>query len=174
MSDEQSKRPPELGEPGEHPLSVLLFSWMRTALFFQRQVQFATDYIKELAKQQQVANSNASMAKATQQMVDYGKATELSAKQIMRANQILPAQITDIVTSLASGQKPWLVLIQQGGQIKDMYGGIGNAQAAVGDHGQAVVFRMDFVFADFAILQFADQGGGAEGNLVEAILAMHD
>lgn len=35
MSDEQSKRPPELGEPGEHPLSVLLFSWMRTALFFR-------------------------------------------------------------------------------------------------------------------------------------------
>jgi hypothetical protein len=33
---------------------------------------------------------------------------------------------------------------------------------------------MDFVFADFAILQLADQGGGAEGNFVETILAMHD
>jgi hypothetical protein len=27
--------PPQLGEPGEHPLSILLFSWMRTALFFR-------------------------------------------------------------------------------------------------------------------------------------------
>jgi len=27
--------PPQLGEPDEHPLSVLLFSWMRTALFFR-------------------------------------------------------------------------------------------------------------------------------------------
>ena len=27
--------PPRLGEPGEHPLSVLLFSWMRTVLFFR-------------------------------------------------------------------------------------------------------------------------------------------
>lgn len=26
---------PQLGEPGEHPLSVLLFSWMRSALFFR-------------------------------------------------------------------------------------------------------------------------------------------
>jgi hypothetical protein len=26
---------PQLGEPGEHPLSVLLFSWMRTTLFFR-------------------------------------------------------------------------------------------------------------------------------------------
>lgn len=27
--------PPRLGEPGEHPLSVLLFSWMRTAVFYR-------------------------------------------------------------------------------------------------------------------------------------------
>ena len=30
MSEEKE---PGLGEPGEHPLSVLLFSWMRTPLF---------------------------------------------------------------------------------------------------------------------------------------------
>lgn len=30
MSEEKE---PILGEPGEHPLSVLLFSWMRTRLF---------------------------------------------------------------------------------------------------------------------------------------------
>ncbi len=42
MSDEhdltpgaQPEKPPQLGEPGEHPLSVLLFSWMRTQLFFR-------------------------------------------------------------------------------------------------------------------------------------------
>jgi hypothetical protein len=27
--------PPQLGEPGEHPLSILLFSWMRTKVFFR-------------------------------------------------------------------------------------------------------------------------------------------
>ncbi|MDP3736255.1 MAG: hypothetical protein Q8R02_02630 [Hyphomonadaceae bacterium] len=27
--------PPKLGDPGEHPLSVLLFSWMRSTLFFR-------------------------------------------------------------------------------------------------------------------------------------------
>ena len=27
--------PAQLGEPGEHPLSVLLFSWMRGKLFFR-------------------------------------------------------------------------------------------------------------------------------------------
>lgn len=35
MTQEKPDGPPELGEPGEHPLSVLLFSWMRTSLFFR-------------------------------------------------------------------------------------------------------------------------------------------
>lgn len=30
---EESEQPVELGEPGEHPLSVLLFSWMRGKMF---------------------------------------------------------------------------------------------------------------------------------------------
>mgnify|MGYP002133774677 CR=1 FL=1 len=97
----------------------------------QRQVKFVSDYVQEMAKAQRVANNATDMTKATQQMRDFGLTAELSQKQITRANQILPAQITDIVTSLASGQKPWLVAIQQGGQIKDMYGGIGNALKAV-------------------------------------------
>lgn len=48
----------------------------------------------------------------------------VSSKQTAAAMRQLPAQITDITTSLASGQKPWLVAIQQGGQIKDSFGGI--------------------------------------------------
>lgn len=56
----------------------------------------------------------------------------VSAKQANVALQQMPAQITDIVTSLASGQNPLLVLIQQGGQIKDSFGGIGNSLRALG------------------------------------------
>ncbi len=35
MSERKPDDTPQLGEPGEHPLSVLLFSWMRTVLFFR-------------------------------------------------------------------------------------------------------------------------------------------
>lgn len=48
-----------------------------------------------------------------------------SAGQTRAAFAQLPAQITDVFTSLAGGQNPLLVLIQQGGQIKDSFGGIG-------------------------------------------------
>ncbi len=35
----------------------------------------------------------------------------------------LPAQFTDIVTQLAGGQNPFLIMLQQGGQISDSFGG---------------------------------------------------
>lgn len=50
----------------------------------------------------------------------------ISAGQYKMAMRQLPAQITDVVTSLASGMPVWLVAVQQGGQIKDSFGGIGN------------------------------------------------
>lgn len=60
-----------------------------------------------------------------------GKTGELSAKQTAQAFRMLPAQFTDIATQLAGGQNPFLILVQQGGQIKDMFGGIGPAFRAI-------------------------------------------
>lgn len=54
------------------------------------------------------------------------KLTGISAGQYKQAMAQLPAQITDVVTSLASGMPVWLVAIQQGGQIKGSFGGVGN------------------------------------------------
>ena len=54
------------------------------------------------------------------------KLTGISAGQYKQAMAQLPAQITDVVTSLASGMPVWLVAIQQGGQINDSFGGVGN------------------------------------------------
>ena len=55
----------------------------------------------------------------------------ISVGQTRQAMRQLPAQITDIFTSLAGGQKPWLVAIQQGGQLKDSFGGIVPAARAL-------------------------------------------
>lgn len=49
-----------------------------------------------------------------------------SAGQYRNAMRMLPAQLTDIATQLAGGQSPFLILLQQGGQIKDSFGGVGN------------------------------------------------
>jgi lambda family phage tail tape measure protein len=54
------------------------------------------------------------------------KKTGVSSAQTQAALRQLPAQFSDIFTSLAGGQNPLMVLIQQGGQIKDSFGGVGN------------------------------------------------
>ncbi|EKT3980170.1 phage tail length tape measure family protein [Klebsiella aerogenes] len=52
------------------------------------------------------------------------KKTGQSAAQTAFAMRMIPAQMTDIVVGLSTGQSPFMVLMQQGGQLKDMFGGI--------------------------------------------------
>ncbi|ENK5080029.1 phage tail length tape measure family protein [Klebsiella variicola] len=71
---------------------------------------------------QKITDQNAAMSKGG-----------ISAGQYAQAMRYLPMQITDVVTSLASGMPVWMVAIQQGGQIKDSFGGIGNTFRALLD-----------------------------------------
>ncbi|KTI01735.1 hypothetical protein ASU80_17170 [Enterobacter hormaechei subsp. xiangfangensis] len=57
----------------------------------------------------------------------------ISVGQYSAALRTLPAQITDIATQLAGGQSPFLILLQQGGQIKDSFGGFGAMFQALKD-----------------------------------------
>ena len=47
----------------------------------------------------------------------------ISVGQYSAAMRTLPAQFTDIATQLAGGQSPFLILLQQGGQIKTSLAG---------------------------------------------------
>ncbi|MEB3840465.1 phage tail tape measure protein [Pseudomonas guariconensis] len=58
----------------------------------------------------------------------------MSAKVYQAALRGVPAQFTDIAVSLQSGQAPLTVLLQQGGQLKDMFGGVGPAAQALGGY----------------------------------------
>lgn len=56
----------------------------------------------------------------------------MTAKQTTAALRQVPAQFTDIIVSLQGGQAPLTVLLQQGGQLKDVFGGVGAAAKALG------------------------------------------
>lgn len=56
----------------------------------------------------------------------------VSARQTAAAFGMLPAQLSDIAVQLAGGQNPFLILLQQGSQIKDSFGGIGPTFDAFG------------------------------------------
>ncbi|HHT4300998.1 TPA: phage tail tape measure protein [Citrobacter werkmanii] len=58
----------------------------------------------------------------------------ISIGQYNAALRTLPAQFTDIATQLAGGQSPFLILLQQGGQIKDQFGSVKGAVSGVGSY----------------------------------------
>ncbi|OEZ66309.1 prophage tail length tape measure protein [Janthinobacterium sp. HH103] len=81
----------------------------------------------------------------------------ISSAQTTAALRQMPAQLTDIFTSLAGGQNPLLVLIQQGGQIKDAFGGVSNTVKILGN--EVASFFSSSASAASAAAGIADVGG---------------
>ncbi|HDG1688090.1 TPA: phage tail tape measure protein [Kluyvera cryocrescens] len=84
------------------------------------------EYVKRQFKQTGDA-ANDSALKVQQSFTRQESAAKkagISVGQYNAAMRMLPAQFTDIATQLAGGQSPWLILLQQGGQVKDSFGGI--------------------------------------------------
>lgn len=88
--------------------------------------------------------------------------TGMSAKQTAAAMRMVPAQMTDIVVSLASGQAPLTVLLQQGGQLKDMFGGIGPAAKALGGYVAGLINPFTLAAAAVGALGLAYYKGSQE------------
>jgi phage-related minor tail protein len=97
---------------------------------------------------------------------------EISAKQTAAALRGVPAQFTDIVTALQGGQKPLTVLLQQGGQLKDMFGGVGAAAQALG--GYVVGLINPFTLAAVAVgaVAYGMQKGSEEGEAFRRTLIL--
>lgn len=85
---------------------------------------------------------------------DLGK-TGMSAKQTAWAMRMIPAQMTDIVVGLSTGQSPFMVLMQQGGQLKDIFGGIGPAIKGVTTYVMGLVNPCSVAAAAVGLLTYA-------------------
>ncbi|MDP9891227.1 lambda family phage tail tape measure protein [Variovorax boronicumulans] len=79
----------------------------------------------------------------------------MSARATAAAMRGVPAQFTDIVTSLQGGQAPLTVLLQQGGQLKDMFGGVGPAARALGTYITGLINPFTLAAAAAAVLGLA-------------------
>ncbi|HBC8592913.1 TPA: phage tail length tape measure family protein [Citrobacter koseri] len=90
------------------------------------------------------------------------KNTGMSAKQTAFAMRMIPAQMTDIVVGLSTGQSPFMVLMQQGGQLKDMFGGIGPAIKGVGSYVMGLINPFTLAAAAVGVLGVAYYKGTQE------------
>lgn len=85
-----------------------------------------------------------------------------TAKQTAAALRGVPAQFTDIAVSLQGGQAPLTVFLQQGGQLKDMFGGIAPAARALGGYVLGLVNPFTVAAAAAAALGLAYYKGSQE------------
>lgn len=90
--------------------------------------------------------------------------TAKTARELNFALRGVPAQFTDIATSLAAGQNPLQVFLQQGGQLKDMFGGAGPAARALGGYVAGLVNPFTIAAAAAATLGVAYNQGSKEAD----------
>jgi phage-related minor tail protein len=98
--------------------------------------------------------------------------TGMSAKQTAFAMRMIPAQMTDIVVGLSTGQSPFMVLMQQGGQLKDMFGGIGPAIKGVGGYVVGLINPFTLAAAAVGVLGLAYYKGSHEQNEFQKSLTL--
>lgn len=88
--------------------------------------------------------------------------TGMTAKATAAALRGVPAQFTDIAVSLQGGQAPLTVFLQQGGQLKDMFGGVGPAAKALGGYVLGLVNPFTVAAAAVGVLGLAYYQGSKE------------
>lgn len=86
----------------------------------------------------------------------------MTAAQTANAMRMVPAQFTDIVVSLQAGQAPLTVLLQQGGQLKDMFGSTGAAARGLATYVMGLVNPFTATAAAVAVLGLAYYQGSKE------------
>ena len=98
--------------------------------------------------------------------------TTISARQTAAALRGVPAQFTDIVTSIQGGQAPLTVFLQQGGQLKDMFGGAIPAAKALTGYVFGLVNPLTLAAAAAGVLALAYHQGSQEADGYRASIVM--
>ncbi|KHS07635.1 tail length tape measure protein [Xanthomonas phaseoli pv. phaseoli] len=96
----------------------------------------------------------------------------ISAGQTSNAMRQLPAQFTDIFTSLQGGMPWFTVLVQQGGQIKDSFGGVGPALSGVSTALVGMLNPLSITAAAVAAVALAWKLGSDEATAYQQALIL--
>lgn len=179
-SEKTSKRVKRSAEESEKATKSLAGSIERATAVMQAGERGTAKYYETLANQRG-ANTDVlkpyldqlRQAEAAQKVAAGSLGSmEMSAKQTAAALRGVPAQFTDVVTALQGGQAPLTVLLQQGGQLKDMFGGAGNAAKALGGYVVGLINPFTLAAAAVAGLGYAYAKGSAEAQEFQKTLIL--
>ena len=158
-------------------------AWRAGVSRFSAEVQAAGDKVKEFELKAQLKGFTPDMYKpqidALRGVIaeqDRLRASNtnlgMSAAATAAALRNVPAQFTDIVVSLQAGQAPLTVLLQQGGQLKDMFGGAGNAAKALGGYVLSLINPFSLLAAGAAAVAAAYAVGAKENDAFVRSMAL--
>lgn len=110
------------------------------------------------------AQVNAHTSQVSASMARMAQQSGMSMGQLQNAMRMVPMQFTDIATSLAGGM-PWhMVLMQQGGQLKDMFGSVGGAVRAVATYVIGLINPFTIAAGVAGVLALAYHQGSKEAD----------
>jgi lambda family phage tail tape measure protein len=132
----------------------------------------ADDYTAYITKLNETRTALAATDKALAANTRGFNAQGISAKAMAANLRGVPAQFTDIATSIAAGQNPLTVFLQQGGQLKDMFGGIGPAAKALGGYVLGLVNPFTVAAAAGVVLALAYKQGSDEATAFQKALVL--
>lgn len=150
----------------------LIQSIERTTAQMQAGSRTSAEYFETLARQRGVdANVLTPYLNQLRAVEQAQRAAGQSAAQTANAMRQVPGQITDIVTSLQGGQAPLTVLLQQGGQLRDSFGGAGAALRALGAQLMGLINPFTVAAAGAAALGYAYVEGAKEARAYNTAIA---
>lgn len=121
------------------------------------------------AEDKAAAEARRAAAKAEQ---DAAREASRAIRQARNEARQLGPQLTDITVGLATGQSPFMVLLQQGGQLRDIFGGVGNAAKALAAVFTPLRIVVGGVAAVIATLGFQSLQGALESDALRKSLAL--
>jgi phage-related minor tail protein len=142
----------------------------RVAAAQEREARRAAQAQEREARRAAVAQARVQEQAQRESARSAARAAELQRRQrdsetrqeTARQRQLAP-QLTDIAVGLATGQSPFMVLLQQGGQLKDLFGGIVPAVKAVGGAVAAVINPITIFAGAVAAIAIGYIKGADEG-----------
>ncbi len=152
---------------------IMINSVQRTTAALEAGGRTSAQYYEMLARQRGV---NINTLQPYLQQLQAVSARQQQAGQtamgMSRQMAMVAPQLTDIVTSLASGQNAFTVFIQQGGQLRDLFGGAGAAARALGSYLISLSTPLNLSVAAIGAIAFAWHEGQGEAKAYERALIL--
>ncbi|WGG48921.1 phage tail length tape measure family protein [Rugamonas sp. DEMB1] len=165
----------------------LIGSIQRTTASMEAGSRSSSQYYEVLARQRGVDPSvlapyleqlraieaaQAAAAQSIQETVPSVDSLGTSAAQTANALRGVPAQFTDIITSIQGGQNPLTVFLQQGGQLRDTFGSAGAAARGLATYVASLVNPLTLAGAAAAALGAAYYLGSQETDAYNRALIL--